>query len=254
MADLNRKGSGNKADAYRPGMYHKSMPQVYDLIESAFREWKEEKKKATKNQPLICISRKIGVGSYEIAEIVAKKINYRVYDREILEHMIKSDTANQEIAEFLDERCPSGVETLLAKLFKTKVFKRDDAKLLFRTIFTIADLGPSIFVGRGAHLVLPRNRVLAVRLTCSDEYRNRRLARMLNISKASASVRLAHLEIEQKNFFKNVYGLKTAPKEEFDMIIYMDHINSPNAAAEIIASAFENKFGVNLSNGGRNAG
>ena len=254
MADSGRKGSGNKADSYRPGMYHESMPQVYDLIESAFREWKKEKKKASKNQPLICISRKIGVGSYEIAELVAKKINYRVYDREILEYMTRINGVDKEIADFLDERCPSGVETLLAKLFKDKVFKRDDAKLLFRTIFTIAALGPAIVVGRGAHLVLSRPRVMAVRLTCSNEYRNRRLAKMLNISESAASLRLAHLDIEQKNFFKNVYDLKAAPKEEFDMVLYMDHIKSPNTAAGIIVSAFENKFGVNISAGSKEAG
>lgn len=254
MGDSGRKGSKDKAESYRPGMYHETMPKIYDLIESAFKEWREEKKKASRNQPLICISRKIGVGSYEIAEIVAKKINYRVYDREILEYMMLSADVNKELTDFLDERCPSGVETLLAKLFKEKVFKHEDAKLLFRTIFTIADLGPSIFVGRGAHLVLPRDRVLAVRLTCSNDYRNRRLARMLKISETAASLRLAHLDVEQKNFFKNVYNLKTAPKEEFDMVLYMDYFNNPYAAAAIIAFAFENKFGVNMPAGSRDAG
>ncbi len=245
MTDSGKKPN-NKADIYRPGMYHKAMPEIYDIIAIAFQEWRAEKPAAVRDLPVICLSRKIGVGSYEIAQIVAKKINYRVYDREILEYMMLSADVDKELSEFLDERCPSGIETLLAKLFKEKVFKREDAKLLFRTIFTIASLGPCIFVGRGAHLILPRDRVLAVRLTCSNGYRNQRLSRMLKVSETSASLRLAHLDIEQRNFFKNVYNLKIAPKEEFDMILYMDYLNNPNAAAGIIASAFENKFGVNI--------
>ncbi|RJP84797.1 MAG: cytidylate kinase-like family protein [Desulfobacteraceae bacterium] len=254
MAASGRNGSSDKADSYRPGMYHETMPKVYDIIEGAFREWKKEKQIFPKNLPLICISRKIGVGSYEIAEMVAKKINYRVYDREILEYLINTKDVDQTIREFLDERCPSGLETLLAKILRETVFKSENTKLLFKAIFTIANLGPTIFVGRGAHLVLPRDRVLAIRLTCSNEYRSRRLARILGISETSASLRLAHLDIEQKSFFKNVYNLKTAPKEEFDMILYMDHFKNPNAVAGIIVSAFENKFGVNLSTGGRDAG
>jgi len=244
MADSGKNDS-KKADAYRPGMYSETMPKIYDIIESAFLEWKAEKNDAPKDLPVICISRKIGVGSYEISEMVAQKIHYRVYDREILEHLINTKKVDRRITDFLDERSPTSFEMLLAKILRDVVFKSEYAKLLFKAIFTIANLGPSIFVGRGAHLVLPRDRVLAIRLTCSNDYRNRRLARMLNISETSASLRLAHLDIEQKNFFKNVYGLKTAAMREFDMVLYMDHIKNPNVAAKIIASAFEGKFGEN---------
>jgi len=245
MADL-RKNDDKKAEAYRPGMYSETMPKIYDIIESAFLEWKAEKNDAPKDLPVICISRKIGVGSYEISELVAQKIHYRVYDREILEYLINTKKLDRSITDFLDERSPSGFETFLAKILRDMVFKSEYAKLLFKAIFTIANLGPSIFVGRGAHLILPRERILAVRLTCSNDYRNRRLAKMLGISETAASLRLAHLDIEQKNFFKNVYGLKTAAMREFDMVLYMDYLKNQNVAAEIIASAFESKFGKNI--------
>jgi len=240
------KNDNKKADAYRPGMYRETMPKIYDIITSAFEEWKAEKNDVPKDLPVICISRKIGVGSYEISEMVAQKIHYRVYDREILEHLINTKKVDRSITDFLDERSPSGFETLLAKILRDLVFKNEYAKLLFKAIFTIANLGPSIFVGRGAHLILPRERILAVRLTCSNEYRNRRLASILGISETAAALRLAHLDIEQKNFFKNVYGLKAAAMREFDMVLYMDYLKNPNVAAAIIASAFVSKFGDNI--------
>ena len=37
--------------------------------------------------PAICFSRKIGGGALEIADLLAEKINYRVVDRELLEHI-----------------------------------------------------------------------------------------------------------------------------------------------------------------------
>ena len=244
MTDSKRSSSKNKADSYFPGMYLETMPKVYDIVKSTFKEWKKEKNGPAFQAPVICISRKIGVGSYEIAEIVAKMIHYRVYDREIMEYLIKTRKVDKAIAKFLDERCPSGFQNLLAKVFREKVFKSEYAKLLFQTIFTISNLGPCIFVGRGAHLILPRDCILAVRLTCSDKYRNRRLAKMLHVSETAASLRLAHLDLDQKHFFSNIYSLKSAPTQEFDMVLYMDYFNDPNKVAGIIAGAFEQKFGL----------
>ena len=132
-----RSGSINKSDNYFPGMYLENMPKVNDIIRSAFKEWKKEKKRTVSQRPVICISRKIGVGSYEIAEITAKMIDYRVYDREIIEHLIKNRKVDKAVAKFLDERCPGGFQNLMAKIFREKVFKSEYATLLFKTIFTI---------------------------------------------------------------------------------------------------------------------
>lgn len=159
MTDSKRSRSTNKADSYFPGMYLESMPKVYDMIETAFKEWKKEQKTTVSQAPVICISRKIGVGSYEIAKITADMIHYRVYDREIIEYLIKTRKVDKAVAKFIDKRCLSGFENLLAKVFREKVFKREYAKFLFQTIFTIANLGPC----RGTHLVLPRDCVLAIR-------------------------------------------------------------------------------------------
>ena len=90
---------------------------------------------------------------------------------------------------------------------------------------------------------MPRDRILAVRLTCSNKYRNRRLAKMLHVSETSASLRLDHLDLEQKHFFSNIYSLQSAPAREFDMVLYMDYFNDPNKVAGIIAEAFKQKFG-----------
>jgi hypothetical protein len=41
----------SKADRYFPGMYHESMPKVYDIIESAFKEWKKERMSPPRHDP-----------------------------------------------------------------------------------------------------------------------------------------------------------------------------------------------------------
>ena len=203
------KGGGKGGKGYIPGMYKFQKPKVYEVVEKAFHDWKESRdllaKQTKKRYPMVCFSRKIGAGALQIADILEKKIGYRVIDREILEHLVGPERLDEKLSAFIDERCPNEIEDILAMLFGVKSFTQNEySRLLFRTIFSVADIGPSIFVGRGAHLILPRERVLAVRLICSDEFRIKKLAKMLNISETAASLRLNHFDIEQKNFFRRI--------------------------------------------------
>ncbi len=237
----------NEKDYY-PGMYHKTRPKVYDIVERAFKDWQKEQeargKKKTKKYPMICFSRNIGVGALEVADILGKKIGYRVIDREILEHIVSREHLDKKLEAFIDERCPSEIEDILATLFGEKSFSQSEySRLLFRTIFSVADIGPAIFVGRGAHLILPRDRVLVVRLICSTEFRVKRLSAILKIPESAAAIKLRHYDMEQKNFFRRVYNLDSAPANEFDMIINRDYIPDAKGIAEIVETAFRAKFG-----------
>ncbi|MDA3898021.1 MAG: hypothetical protein PF482_17950 [Desulfobacteraceae bacterium] len=57
----------------------------------------------------------------------------------------------------------------------------DYARELFYAAFCLAHMESNIFVGRGIHLMLPRDRVFAVRIVSSRERRIKRLADSLNI-------------------------------------------------------------------------
>jgi hypothetical protein len=47
---------------------------------------------------------------------------------------------------------------------------------------------------------------------------------------------------EQRNFYISVYGKKDASPYEFDLVINSDYINEPRMAAEIVDTAFKQKF------------
>jgi cytidylate kinase len=106
----------------------------------------------------------------------------------------------------------------------------------------MAASAPTVFVGRGAHMILPRERVLAVRCICSDDYRAGRMAKLLGIGKSAAMKNLSSSDKEQASFFRKVFGLKKAVAYEFDLVINLDHICDPGAAADIIVLAFERKY------------
>ncbi|WP_300459280.1 cytidylate kinase-like family protein [Desulfobacula sp.] len=235
---------------YKPGYYGKKRLSASAWTDANIKKWSKDQ--ADKQQeglppmvyPSICFSRKIGVGALEIADLLADSLQYRVIDREILEHMAKETQLTQKIIEFYDERYPGKMSELFSMLTSQKTFiKSDYARQLVKTVTALANTEPTIFVGRGTHLILPRNTVLAVRLVCSKAYRVDRLAKMLKIGKSKAEKQLKTIDSEQHDFFKSVYNKKEALVDEFDLVINQDHFHGAFEAAQIVACAFEQKFG-----------
>lgn len=235
---------------YIPGTYAKKRPNAAQMVDEYIREWetkrgkmKEKKGAALDIPPAICISRKIGVGALEIADILAEKINFRVVDREILNRMAQDTKLSESTVTFFDERYPGKMVELSSMLFGEKSFILSDyTRNLISAVFALADLGPTIFVGRGTHLILPRDRVLAVRTICSNDQRRRRLADILEIEENEAKSLLGRFDKEQRSFFKKAFGKKDASPYEFDLVVNCDYITEPQAVAEIVARAYAEKF------------
>jgi hypothetical protein len=194
--------------------------------------------------PTICFARKIGVGALEIADILAEKIDYRVADRLIIEEMAGNSAVTSSTVDFFDERYPGSLAELAAFLFGQNSFTMSDyVRGLTSVVNALAMSEPTIFVGRGARLLLPRDRVLSVHIICSRPYRVKRIARMMDISAEAADKKLEDLDKEQADFNKKLSGKKRPDPGEFDLLINCDHITNPEWAADIVAAAFRSKFG-----------
>jgi cytidylate kinase len=239
-----------KHASYVPGTYAKQRPDYAITAEMYMKAWAKrppeaasKKKKSVDIPPTICFSRKIGAGALEIADMLATKFGYRVADRLILERIAAKKGLSKKSVKFFDERYPGKMSELAAFLFGDKSFTMGDyTKALFGSIFTLANDEPTIFVGRGSHLVLPRDRVLAVRCICSKSYRIKRLAKILKVSESKAERELDIADKEQREFFRKVFKRNDASPYEFDLVINMDFIEKPKWAADIVETAFRVKF------------
>ncbi len=239
---------------YKPGYYGKKRMSASAWADAYIKKWeredtnREQEQGKLSEQYSICFSRQIGVGALEIADLLSEIIHYRVADREIIEHMAKDTKLSQKAIECFDERYPGKMSELFSMLVSAKTFiKSDYARQLVKTVTALANTEPTIFVGRGTHLILPRNKTLSVRLICSKKYRIYRLADMLNIGTSEAEKKLKTIDSEQDKFFKSVYHKEEASPDAFDLVINRDHINGAFQTAKIVACAFEQKFGLKIS-------
>ncbi|MFH2064325.1 MAG: cytidylate kinase-like family protein [Pseudomonadota bacterium] len=243
-----------KSSNYFPGMYHKNRSIGKQMAENYFHRLDEKLlhsiKEAGRQLPLpsICLSRKIGIGALEIADLLAERLHYVVIDRQIIEYIASNAELSQKTVEVFDERYPGKMNEFKNFLFGEKAFIESDySRHLTQSVLALAGLSPSIFVGRGTHLILPRDRTLAVRLTGSIQTRVKRLGDILSRDEAFCRAELAKQDAEQAAFFKKVYGKKDAPATEFDLVINRDYLENPNMVADIIEFSFQRKFGKELS-------
>ena len=179
---------------YVPGTYAKKRPEAGRVAAQYVQEWEARRQRLSQKKtaapeipPCICFSRKVGVGALEVADILSRKLHMRVADREILEHMSGETRLDKGTVKFYDELYPGKTVEVSALLFGKTSFQMDDyLRNLVNAVYSIAAIGSTIFVGRGTHLILPRDRVLAVRLICSDGFRTERLASLLKIGAEEA--------------------------------------------------------------------
>jgi cytidylate kinase len=236
--------TGNLGEVmYYPGMYDRLRRSPSELAKRFLREWAIEIKD-TRIPITICFSRMIGVGVLEIADLLGEKLGYRVVDRQIMEYIATQADLSEKTVALFDERYPGRMRELLALLFGEKAFVESDyTRQLFSAVLSIAGIGNSILVGRGAHLILRRDRVLAVRFIGSKSFRAQRLAKILEISEDEADKKLSQMDKEQQAFFKGVFNKKEVSPYEFDLVINCDYLDKPQWATEIVAEAFYHKFG-----------
>ena len=238
---------------YVPGAYAKRQRGVEERVGHYVRAWEsrqlaqeEAERAATAPSdlpPCIAFSRKIGVGALEIADIVAGHLGVKVADRELIEQIANQTNISEKAVAYFDERFPGYVNRTFKYLFGEKAFIDSDySRHLISAVFAIAGSEPTLFVGRGAHLILPRERVLAVRFIGTDDYRAKRIADIMRIDRAEAKKKLSSIDKEQSAFFKKVFGKKGASPYEFDMVMNLDHFTNPGDVADIVALAFNKKF------------
>lgn len=234
---------------YVPGTYAQRRPSARQMADRYILEWSARRREPVPagspvRHPAVCLSREIGAGALELADLLAPRLGYRVADREIIEYIAGNAELSRKTVEYFDERYSGRTTDLLSLLFGEKSFVMSDyARHLFSAIFSLADSGPTIFVGRGAHLVLEREAVLAVRIICSKSLRVARLARLLQVEPELAARELASADKRQRDFFKKMFNLRTASPHEFDLVVNLDHLPELSEVADIVCQAYRCKFG-----------
>ncbi len=228
-----------------PGRTTGSHSELAKVVERQMRNWELARAQRLQTRPdqpphevvpFVAISRALGSGGGHIANLVGERLRWPVFDREILQAMAGDNQVRTQLYARLDERDVSWLEATARWLIQGEFRKEDYFHRLTETVLALARQGHAVFLGRGADLILPRDRGLRVRITASLDRRAEMLAARRNISPALALAEVEQADRERNEFRRNHFGPTANDVCRHDLLLVLDRFN-PEQAVDLVVAA-----------------
>lgn len=189
---------------------------------------------------IITISRQLGSGGRVIAQMLAEKTSWSLWDRELVDAIAEHAVLKRRIVEEFDERTISDIEALTRSVLgEPEVGGFMYGRELARAVLSIAKRGNAIIIGRGANFIVPR--AMNVRVEATEEIRAKFVMQDESLTHDEATRKIQHVDRERKDFARRLFGKDVQDPKWYDLIIEMDCFTAA-AAAEIIFTAAKTMF------------
>ncbi|UCD29428.1 MAG: cytidylate kinase-like family protein, partial [Planctomycetota bacterium] len=166
--------------------------------------------------------------------MLSEKLNWPLFDRQILSVMAGDDEVRARLYETMDERDLGWIENTFRSLMQSEFHKNDYFYRLTETLLCLASQGHAIFVGRSADLILPKNKGLRVKVIASLERCAQNFAQHNDCSIEPARRKIARIEKERKDFIWNHFHIDAYEPSRFDMFINLERFTTSQAVDMIL--------------------
>lgn len=218
---------------------------IAKIVDKQMRNWELSRAQHAAQRPasgphgvidFVAISRTIGSGGREVATLLGERLGWPMFDREILHAMAGDDDVRARLYEQMDERDVGWLEDTVRWLIKGELPKDDYFCRLTETVLVLARQGHAVFLGRGADLILPRDRGLRMRIIAPLEQRAQVFAQVNNVSEALARAEVERIDRQRLDFRRRHFGSHANDPTRHDLIISMAQF-TVEQAVEIILTA-----------------
>ncbi|MFZ2949165.1 MAG: cytidylate kinase-like family protein, partial [Desulfuromonadaceae bacterium] len=194
-----------------------------------------------KTYPTITVSREFGCEAFPMTEclkgLMEKKSGrpWAVMDKALLDEVAKHHNLSEEIVRNLGEKKSRLLDEVLATFSSQWKSDKDYFRLLCKHVFSLAEQGNSIIVGRGSSIVTQQlKNCYHFRIYASHQFKVESIARRLNISKDEAEGVVKKNQKERDAFIHDYFNLD--PRDlRFYHLVFNNDKNSPERIAQTIA-------------------
>lgn len=188
---------------------------------------------------LVCISREAGSGGGLIGRKVAERLNWRYYNREILETIAQRMGISIEEAETFDELPPTRMQAWALPVLEERYAPHETyLDHLEKLVDSIGREGSAVIIGRGAGFCLPRGWILSVRIVAPLEERAARLAERLGVSVRTARQAAIDLDRRRDRFARLQLNVDPHDPHHYDLALNSLTLGL-DLAAQLIVNAIE---------------
>ncbi|WP_165219161.1 AAA family ATPase [Aquisphaera insulae] len=183
----------------------------------------------------IALSREAGSGGLFIAREVGRRLNWPVYDDELLTELSRQLRVDVHSVEAVDER-PRGwlLECLESFASRATVSEANYFRALVRIILTLGARGHCIVVGRGATCILPAETTLRVRVVAPRASRVALIARERGCDQEQAARFVDSTDLERSKFLKGHFHQDLTDPLGYDLILNSSRFSVEESSEMVI--------------------
>jgi cytidylate kinase len=205
------------------------------IVEYQIDRWRRTEKSGL--DVVVTISRQAGAGGSEIARRLAEEFKMDLIGRQIIQHVAKSARMTTQVVEFLDEKAVSRIDSMINSMFVNRHLSADVYfNHLTRAIAAIGEHGNAIIVGRGAHLLLPKEKTLRFRFIAPQECRIRHFIKSRDMTRAEAEKYVEKRDTDRTGFIRKYFKADADDPCHFDLVINTEMLGIEGAFLTVSAA------------------
>ena len=168
----------------------------------------------------VAISRQSGASGTTFARRLGERLNWPVYDRELLQHIAAEAGLSEALMESIDEKHLSWLQMMLQAFSKqNSVSSAAYVAHLVKVLLSLAAHGNCVLVGRGAVQVLPPETTLRVRLVAPLAERVATVKNRFGVTGEEAARRIATTDHDRDCFIRERFQRDPADLANYDLVL-----------------------------------
>jgi cytidylate kinase len=193
--------------------------------------------------PMITISRQAGAGAHVVTPELVARLQARtpegsppwtVFDRSLVERVLKDHELPDRLAELMPEDRISGIADTLDELFGLHPSTWTLVRKTAETILRLAEIGNVVVIGRGANLITANlASAFHARLVGSVPRRVAHVEEHLHVGPQAAAEYVRERDLGRKRYVRKYYGKDIDDPLLYHLVINTDRVSYVEAARMI---------------------
>lgn len=185
----------------------------------------------------IAFSREAGARGSSIGRRVGRKLDWSVYDQELLEYMAQDTVARQGMLDNLTPAATAWVEGQLQQLMREQnISQHPSIQHLARVVLALGAQGEAVLIGRGAGFILPRASTLHVRMIAPLDERIAYMSEWLRLTRDEAAEKVRVRDLRRNEFISTHFHRNPDDVHQYDVLLNASLLGE-EVSAELIAQA-----------------
>ena len=198
----------------------------------------------------ITISRDVGALGGAVASALARRLQWKVYDKEIVDYIAKHNHVLSGLVNQLDEKTQNRIQDSIERLLLTfhgQGFSNDVYHIsLIQALAALAGQRHCVILGHGGAFALQESAGLHVRITASYPVRIRRLSQRWKVSWEKAEKLVQKTDRERSEFIQHHFMADPNEVQYFHLVINTDSLGIDYVVSAILGVLSQKETTVGL--------